>query len=86
VLGFETALLGSRARDAGAVASLTPAQVANVVAGVVDAKRPRLRYRVGAQANMLLTLRGLLPERVFESIVFSQFVRPLLPAQGKGAS
>jgi NAD(P)-dependent dehydrogenase (short-subunit alcohol dehydrogenase family) len=86
VLGFETALLGVRAREAGAKASLMPSQVAAAVVSVIETNRPRLRYRVGKQTHTLMLLRALLPERTFESIVFGQFVRPLLPAQDEGVN
>ena len=42
-----------------------PAEVAELVVRVVEAKSPRLRYRVGGAARWVPVLKGLLPQRVF---------------------
>lgn len=42
-----------------------PREVAEVVCRVVEAERPRLRYRVGSDAKWLPRLRKLLPESLY---------------------
>ena len=42
-----------------------PAEVAELVVRVVDAKSPRLRYRVGGEARWVPVLKWLLPQQAF---------------------
>jgi short-subunit dehydrogenase len=70
-----------RAREAGRRAALSPEAVAQAVAQVVSAPRPRLRYLVGGQARMVTIMRQMLPERLFEDFIMRQFVQPTLSGQ-----
>ena len=45
-----------------------PGQVAKVILRVAITPRPRLRYRVGPRANLLVGLRQLLPGSLFEAM------------------
>jgi NAD(P)-dependent dehydrogenase (short-subunit alcohol dehydrogenase family) len=45
-----------------------PKQVARAILRVATTPRPRLRYRVGPRANLLVGLRQLLPASVFEGM------------------
>jgi len=46
-----------------------PQIVAETIASIVENKKPRLRYVLGRDAKMGLTMRRLLPESVFERFV-----------------
>ncbi|WP_420237113.1 SDR family oxidoreductase [Telmatobacter bradus] len=46
-----------------------PQQVADGIARILEAKRPRLRTVFGADAKLLLVLRALLPGRVYERLI-----------------
>ena len=48
---------------------LPPEKVAGVVAHALTARRPRTRYRVGADAKAMATLRKLLPDRLRDRLV-----------------
>lgn len=50
-----------------------PGQVAAAVMRAVTARRPRARYRVGADAHVLLPLRRLLPSSAWTQCVHTQF-------------
>ena len=50
----------------------SPERVAAVVSQIVRARRPRTRYRVGQFATTLLTLRALLPDRLFDRLMLRQ--------------
>ncbi len=45
-----------------------PKQVASIILRVATTSRPRLRYRVGPRANLLVGLRQLLPASLFEEV------------------
>ena len=61
----------SRRSDTGGGGS-SPERVAAVVSQIVRARRPRTRYRVGQFATTLLTLRALLPDRLFDRLMLRQ--------------
>lgn len=46
-----------------------PQVVADVIAGILDTPRPKLRYVIGKDARMALIMRLLLPASVFERMV-----------------
>jgi NAD(P)-dependent dehydrogenase (short-subunit alcohol dehydrogenase family) len=50
--------------------------VARTIVGAVGARRPRPRYAVGALAKGLITMRRVLPDRVWDSFVRSQYPTP----------
>lgn len=50
--------------------------VAAVIVKAADANRPRARYVVGPIAHAAVTGRRLLPDRVFDAVVRSQFPTP----------
>ena len=55
----------------------SPEDVAKVIERVIRARRPRLsRYRVGGGAAMLLATRKLLPDRLMDVLLRSQFASP----------
>ena len=45
-----------------------PEQVARAILRIATTPRPRLRYRVGPRANLLVGLRQLLPATLFEGM------------------
>jgi NAD(P)-dependent dehydrogenase (short-subunit alcohol dehydrogenase family) len=55
----------------------TAADVAKVVGRILDARRPRLRYVVGAKARLVLALRRHVPGEIFERLYWG-FVRHLV--------
>jgi len=48
----------------------SPEGVARTIARAVRAKRPKARYPTGAAARPMLFLRGIAPDRVFDSIMW----------------
>lgn len=50
--------------------------VAGVIVKAADAARPRARYVVGPIAHAAVTGRRLLPDRVFDAVIRSQFPTP----------
>ncbi|MEO7273523.1 MAG: SDR family NAD(P)-dependent oxidoreductase [Vicinamibacterales bacterium] len=54
---------------------ITPGDVARRIHAAVTDHRPRLRYPVGAGARVVISLRRLLPQRVFERVYFGYIVR-----------
>jgi NAD(P)-dependent dehydrogenase (short-subunit alcohol dehydrogenase family) len=52
---------------------VAPDRAAAVVMRAVTARRPRARYRVGADAHVLLALRRLIPAAVWAQCVHTQF-------------
>lgn len=50
--------------------------VAAVIVKAADAARPRARYVVGPVAHAVVTSRRLLPDRVFDALIRSQFPTP----------
>ena len=61
----------SRRSDTGGGGS-SPERVAAVVSQIVRARRPKTRSRVGQFATTLLTLRALLPDRLFDRLMLRQ--------------
>lgn len=55
--------------------NITPADVADAVVRAAEADRPRLRYVVGRGAKIMLAVRRLLPERLFDRIYRSQVIK-----------
>lgn len=76
--GVSSEKLAENARRRGEKATLTTNAVASTIVEIVEAHCPRLRYPVGAQARLVLTLRAVLPARLFENIILRQFVHPLI--------
>lgn len=52
-----------------------PADVARAVHRALSARRPRLRYLVGRRARLVVSLRRLLPEELFERLYVREAVR-----------
>lgn len=57
----------------GSWLSATPNTVARTIERAVTARAPRTRYRVTFAARVLLTLRWLLPDRIWDAAVSSRF-------------
>ncbi len=53
----------------GFESKVLPADVAEVMASVIEHPRPRLRYPIGAQARLIPLLKVLLPQGVFERMI-----------------
>jgi NADP-dependent 3-hydroxy acid dehydrogenase YdfG len=53
-----------------------PEAVANVIARAISARRPRARYPVTASAHLLINQRRLVPDRVWDLIMRTQYPRP----------
>jgi hypothetical protein len=47
---------------------MEPGAVAQAILRIATSARPRLRYRVGRTAKVLITLKRLLPEPLFERV------------------
>lgn len=58
-----------RARIENEIRRADPQAVANLIARILDNPRPRLRYVIGRDARLGLTLRRILPWRLFERIL-----------------
>jgi len=54
---------------------ITPGDVARTIHSALTAPRPRLRYPVGRGARVVMRLRQLLPQGLFERLYFGQVVR-----------
>ena len=67
----ENAYKGPLARLGGG-----PDTVASTIAGALKAERPRTRYPVTASARIMLTQRRLLPDRVWDLLMRTQFPLP----------
>lgn len=50
---------------------IQPIAVAKVVKKALAVKRPKPRYTVGADAKLLLFLKGILSDRMFDRFVLS---------------
>jgi NADP-dependent 3-hydroxy acid dehydrogenase YdfG len=68
----------STAYEKGPLAKLggSADDVARVIERAIGARRPRARYRVTPSAKLLLTQRRLLPDRVWDAFLRSQFPVP----------
>jgi len=53
-----------------------PEAVAKVVERAITARRPRIRYRVTASARVLLGMRAVMNDRMWDLMVKSQFPQP----------
>ena len=53
-----------------------PETVARTIERAIVAKKPKARYTVTPSANLLLTIRKLLPDRAWDAFVASQMPRP----------
>jgi NAD(P)-dependent dehydrogenase (short-subunit alcohol dehydrogenase family) len=62
----------------------TPQDVAQVVEQILRARRPRLRYVVGAKARLVLALRRYIPGEIFERAYFG-LVRRMVTAPRRQA-
>jgi NAD(P)-dependent dehydrogenase (short-subunit alcohol dehydrogenase family) len=58
----------------------SPEDVAAVIARAVGAKRPRTRYPVTASARLMMGLRTVLPDRLWDRVVSDSFPHPGDPA------
>ncbi|MFK0005935.1 oxidoreductase [Paenarthrobacter sp. NPDC090520] len=63
------------ASTSGQVLSTPPDDVARAVARAATAKRPRTRYPVGRGAWSVLALRRILPDRVFDTVLWNSYQR-----------
>jgi NAD(P)-dependent dehydrogenase (short-subunit alcohol dehydrogenase family) len=54
----------------------TPDDVARVIEGALTERQPRARYRVSGSASILMTLRALLPDRVWDTFLARTYPRP----------
>ena len=52
-----------------------PARVAKVIYKIIRARRPRFRYRVGAEATLGVLGASLLPERLFQGLLSRALMR-----------
>jgi hypothetical protein len=50
--------------------------VAKVIENAITARRPRTRYVITAGARILIGLRRVLPDRVFDAVLRTQFQPP----------
>jgi NADP-dependent 3-hydroxy acid dehydrogenase YdfG len=64
--------------EKGALARLggTPEHVAHVIARAIAASSPRARYKVTASAHVLIGLRKLLPDKIWDRFVGASFPQP----------
>jgi short-subunit dehydrogenase len=53
-----------------------PEAVARTIAKAIGAKRPRSRYPVTASAHLLINQRRLVPDRVWDLLMRTQYPRP----------
>ena len=53
-----------------------PESVAKVIERAIESRRPRTRYVVTAGARYLQFLRWILPDRMFDLLLSTQYVRP----------
>ena len=56
-----------------------PETVAKTIAAALEADRPKARYPVTASAHLILTLRRLLPDRLWDLAMRAQFPTPKPP-------
>lgn len=71
VAGVQGRIASSYRRSAAA-----PEAVAAVIDRAIRARSPRTRYRVTLGARLLLVLRWLLPDRLWDAMLATQFPRP----------
>ncbi len=79
---YDTMMAGVVTKTAGAYvkakpgASITPEVVAKHIEKAITARRPKTRDVIGAQAHQILTARAVLPDRVWDRFLATQFPRP----------
>ncbi|MGX1566188.1 oxidoreductase [Streptomyces sp. NPDC055506] len=64
-----TAVATSLRSEANANRNSPPTVIADAIAKAVTARRPRTRYATGFGARPLITLRRLLPDRAFDTVI-----------------
>ncbi|MFG1627516.1 oxidoreductase [Kribbella sp. NPDC049227] len=63
------AMAASMSSEASARRNSPPTVIADAIAKAVTARRPRTRYTAGFGAKPLITLRRVLPDRVFDALI-----------------
>jgi short-subunit dehydrogenase len=53
-----------------------PEAVARVIERAISSRRPQSRYRVTTGARAVLTMRKVMPDRVWDAFMSTQFPRP----------
>lgn len=53
----------------------TPAVVANTILKAIESKRPKTRYLTGSGANMVMFLKSVLSDRLFDKVMLSMINR-----------
>lgn len=54
----------------------SPAKIARVIERAITSSRPKPRYRIGMDARSVIVLRRLLPDRLFDAFLRTQYPRP----------
>lgn len=67
----------------GFESKVLPADVAGVIASVVEHPKPRLRYPIGVQARLVPFLKTMLPQGIFEKIIRRQMRLDLVGRDGR---
>jgi hypothetical protein len=49
-----------------------PEVIAKTISKIVESKKPKTRYRVGAMAKPLVWMRVYLGDRIFDKVIMSQ--------------
>ena len=57
------------AMEEGKANGIPPERVADAIHHALTARRPKTRYRIGRDARTMITLKSVLPDRVFDSAV-----------------
>jgi NAD(P)-dependent dehydrogenase (short-subunit alcohol dehydrogenase family) len=79
---YDAMMAGVVTKTAGAYvkakpgASITPEVVAKHIEKAITARRPKTRDVIGAQAHQILTARAVLPDRVWDRFLATQFPPP----------
>ena len=68
--------LMARVYSSDAKGSARPEAVARVIDGAITARRPRARYLVGATARSLVGMHAVLPDRVWDRFLATQYPHP----------
>jgi hypothetical protein len=53
-----------------------PEAVAKTIARAIQSRHPRARYRVTASARLMMSQRRMMPDRVWDAVMRSQFPQP----------
>ena len=64
--------------------AIGPEKVAKVIERAIASSRPRTRYAVGAPARMGIAMRRVMPDRVFDMVLRSQFKSAEPPGKRAG--